>query len=61
MRRKARSCRERSANSSNTRISSGKKDAVPGFPWPPPVVEEFRAIFRPRPKLSPPPEPKGPS
>ena len=46
VKRRMRLCRQRSENSSNTRITSGKTDAVPGFPWPPPLLAELREIFR---------------
>jgi hypothetical protein len=58
MRRKARSCRQRSRGSDNNRTSLGQTDAIPGFPWPPPLLAELREIFRlpPRPKLVEPPK-----
>jgi hypothetical protein len=32
-------------------VSAGASFAVPGFPWPPPVLGELREIFRLRPKI----------
>ena len=52
VKRRMRLCRQRSGNPGNARISSGQRDAVPGFPWPPPVLAEFREVFRVPPKLT---------
>ena len=58
MKRRMRLCRQRSKTIGITNGLSGKRDPVPGFPWPPPLLAELREIFRPRPRLVPPPEPK---
>ena len=48
MKRRMRLCRQRSKNESDDirAVSLGERDAVPGFPWPPPILAEFREVFR---------------
>jgi hypothetical protein len=47
MKRRARSCRPRRSREKKPLTRSMVFDtAVPGFPWPPPLLAELREIFR---------------
>ena len=60
VKRRMRLCMRSKNDLSNTPVVSlGKTDAIPGFPWPPPILAEFREVFRvPKLTMVKPPEDK---